>query len=553
MKRKYDVAFSWVVGLCVFFGLGIPSTLQANEDTVPLLENLGKHHFPISTSIPKAQGYFDQAMILMYGFNHAEAARSFQYAQNLDPTCAMCFWGEALVLGPNINAPMANSAVPQAWAAVEQAQVLAKGVTEKERVLIQAVAKRYAQEKVQDRSSQDQAYAEAMRGVAAQFPDDPIVGALLAEALMDLHPWNFWTKEGAAQPWTPEIVSTLERVLALDPNLPLGHHLYIHALEASLDPGKALASAMQLPNLVPGSGHLVHMPAHIYIRIGRYRDALLANQRAVKVDEQYLLHSHVESLYTAAYVPHNYHFLWAAATKTGQQALAMQAANDTAAKVSPEGMRQPGFAGTLQHFWLMPLFTKALFGHWGDILQEPSPSVDLLYPAGIWHYARGLALLRQGKPKLAIQELEQLKNVSADSAIANLTIFDLNAIPHILSIAQAVLAGEIESEHGDYAAAITHLSRAVELEDGLNYTEPKDWYLPPRQVLGAVLLKAGKGRDAELVYREDLLAHPQNGWSLFGLTKSLEDQGKHKEANAVQEEFEEAWADADVTLSSSRF
>ena len=553
MRSKFIFPLLWVLFLFVMVGLGTPNGLQAKEEAVRLHEALGRHHFRISTPIPMAQRYFDQGMILMYGFNHAEAARSFQYAQTLDPTCAMCFWGEALVLGPNINAPMADSAVTQAWMAVEQARALAKGALEKEQALIQAVTKRYAQEKLKDRSSLDQAYAEAMRVVAKQFPDDPVIGALLAEALMDLHPWDFWTREGKPQPWTPEIVSTLERVLDLNPNLPLGHHLYIHALEASPHPEKALSSAARLPALVSGSGHLVHMPAHIYIRIGWYRDALVANQRAVRVDEEYLHHSHVESLYTAAYVPHNFHFLWAAASKLGQQKLAMQAAQDTAAKVSPEVMRDPGFAGTLQHFWMMPLFTNALFGQWDEILQEPAPPTDLLYPAGIRHYARGLAFLRQSKLDQATRELEQLKSIAKDPAIADLTIFDLNAIPHILNIAQAVLSGEIAAQQEDYIAAVTYLKQAVVLEEDLNYTEPKDWYLPPRQVLGAVLLEAGKPNEAEQVYRHDLLAHPQNGWSLFGLARSLQVQGKLKEAKAAQQEFEKAWADADVTLTSSRF
>lgn len=359
MKSRGDSAILWVLVIGMLVGFSLPHMTFAKEEVVRLHGNLGRHHFRISTPIPMAQRYFDQGMILMYGFNHAEAARSFQYAQKLDPTCAMCFWGEALVLGPNINAPMADTAVAQGWAAVEQARVLAKETSEKEQALIEAVAKRYAQEVMKDRSSLDQAYAEAMRQVVVQFPEDPVIGALLAEALMDLHPWNFWTKEGKPQPWTTEIVSTLERVLDLNPNLPLGHHLYIHALEASPYPEKALSSAARLPALVSGSGHLVHMPAHIYIRIGWYRDALVANQRAVKVDEEYLHDSHVESLYTVAYVPHNYHFLWAAAIKTGQQRIALQAAKDTAAKVSPEAMRDPGFAGTFQHFWLMPLYTKA--------------------------------------------------------------------------------------------------------------------------------------------------------------------------------------------------
>ena len=553
MKRRDHCLFVWVLVLFGIALLGTPPSSFAKEEAVRLQGNLGRHHFRISTPNSMAQRYFDQGMILMYGFNHAEAARSFQYAQKLDPTCAMCFWGEALVLGPNINAPMDDAVVLQAHTAVQRAMALRETATGKERALIQAVAKRYAKEVLADRSILDVTYADAMRQVVGQFPEDPVIRALFAESLMDLHPWNFWTKDGKPQAWTTEIVSTLERALDLNPNLPLAHHLYIHALEASPHPEKALSSAARLPALVSGSGHLVHMPAHIYIRMGRYQDALVANQRAVTVDAEYLHHAHVESLYTAAYVPHNYHFLWAAAIKTGQHRLALQAANDTAAKVSPEALRDPGFAGTLQHFWLMPLFTKALFGQWDEVLQEPAPPVDLVYPAGIRHYARGLAFLRQGEMDLATQELEDLQNIVKDPALAELTIFDLNAIPQIVKIAQAVLAGEIAEQGGDYSAAITHLQDAIAIEDGLNYTEPKDWYLPPRQVLGAVFLKAGKPNEAEQVYRQDLVAHPQNGWSLFGLAKSLEAQGKIDEAKAVQQEFEDAWADADVTLTSSRF
>ena len=553
MKCRRVFLLTWVFAIGVMGGLGVPPMVFANDDVVRLQGNLGRHHFRISTPVPMAQRYFDQGMILMYGFNHAEAARSFQYAQKLDPTCAMCFWGEALVLGPNINAPMADAVVPQAHAAAQQAMALREQATGKERALIQAVAKRYAKSVLADRSILDVTYADAMRQVVVQFPEDAVIGALFAESLMDLHPWNFWKKDGSAQPWTPEIVSTLERVLDLNPNLPLGHHLYIHALEASPHPEKALSSAARLPALVSGSGHLVHMPAHIYIRIGWYRDALVANQRAVQVDEEYLHDAHVESLYTAAYVPHNFHFLWAAAIKTGQRDIAMQAAKDTAAKVSPEAMRDPGFAGTLQHFWLMPLFTKALFGQWDEVLHEPAPPADLVYPAGIWHYARGLAFLRQGQMEKAGTELDDLKKMMKDPAIADLTIFDLNAIPQILKIAEAMLSGEIAAQSGDYATAVTRLQDAIALEDSLNYTEPKDWYLPPRQVLGAIFLKAGNPAEAERVYREDLLGHPQNGWSLFGLAQSLEGQGKVDEAKGAQQEFAQSWADADVTLTSSRF
>jgi tetratricopeptide (TPR) repeat protein len=534
-------------------GIGISDTVSADRKTVPLHDNLGKHQYPVSTVVPLAQQYFDQGLILSFGFNHAEAARSFREAARLDPKCAMCYWGEALVLGPNINAPMNDADVPRAYSAAQKALSLVSNATKKENALIQALTKRYTRAIAQDRSHLDEAYAQAMRVVFRQYPDDVLIGSLLAEALMDLYPWDYWKKNGEAQPWTSEIVSTLETVLTKEPNQPLANHLYIHAIEGSPHPEKALPSAERLATLVPGSGHLVHMPAHIYLRIGRYHDAALANQEAVKVDQHYLNHSHVESIYTAAYVPHNFHFLWATATKTGQYKLAMEAARDTAAKVNPEEMREPGFSGTLQHFWLMPLYTQALFGKWREILTESEPPADLLYIRGIWHYARGLAQLRQGEIDSAQLELTHLQQIIADPAVTDLKIFDVNEITQVLKIAQAVLEGEILAEQQGYEAAIVRLERAISLEDGLNYTEPKDWYLPPRQVLGAVLLTAGKAAEAEQVYREDLQFHPQNGWSLYGLVQALRAQGKKAEAKATQEQFNEAWSDADVVLTSSRF
>jgi tetratricopeptide (TPR) repeat protein len=545
----------FLFGLLLFLvaGIGISDAVSADRETVPLHDNLGKHQYPVSTVVPLAQQYFDQGLILSFGFNHAEAARSFREAARLDPKCAMCYWGEALVLGPNINAPMNDADVPRAYSAAQKALSLVSNATKKENALIQALTKRYTSAIAQDRSHLDEAYAQAMRVVFRQYPDDVLIGSLLAEALMDLHPWDYWKKNGEAQPWTSEIVSTLEAVLTKEPNQPLANHLYIHAIEGSPHPEKALPSAERLATLVPGSGHLVHMPAHIYLRIGRYHDAALANQEAVKVDQHYLNHSHVESIYTAAYVPHNFHFLWAAATKTGQYKLAMEAARDTAAKVNPEEMREPGFSGTLQHFWLMPLYTQALFGKWHEILKESEPPADLLYIRGIWHYARGLAQLRQGEIDSAQLEVTHLRQIIADPAVTDLKIFDVNEITQVLKIAQAVLEGEILAEQQDYEAAIVRLERAVSLEDGLNYTEPKDWYLPPRQVLGAVLLTAGKAAEAEQVYREDLQFHPQNGWSLYGLVQALRAQGKKADAETTQEQFSAAWSDADVVLTSSRF
>lgn len=541
--------FAALLMLCVkvLFAAG------ARAERMPLFDNLGQHHYPVSTPVAEAQRYFNQGIILSFGFNHAEAARSFQQARRLDANCAMCYWGEALVLGPNINAPMDPAAAPRAYEVAHKALELAGVTPEKEKALIEALSKRYAKTAPSDRSSLDEAYAAAMRDVAKRFPEDAVIASLLAEALMDQHPWDFWTIQGEARPWTAEIVATLERALQLDDNNPLANHLYIHAMEASPFAEKAIASAQRLPSLVPGSGHLVHMPAHIYIRVGRYRDAALANQAAVKIDQGYLAHSHVESIYTLAYVPHNHHFLWAAAIKTGQKQLASKAAADTAAHVDPEMMREPGFKGTLQHFYTIPLYTKALFGEWDAVLNEPAPAADLLYVRGVWHYARGLALLRKGDTGKASEELSMLEAIAADPDVAQLTILELNSVLRILQIAAAILEGELAAQKGDFDAAITKLRRAVAIEDGLNYTEPKDWYLPPRQVLGAVLLAAGRLAEAQKVYRKDLVYHLHNGWSLFGLMQSLNAQHKMKEADAVRQQFEEEWADADVTITSSRY
>lgn len=526
-----------------------------NADTgkaeIPLFDNLGNYHYQVTGAKPLAQKYFDQGLILAFGFNHAEAARSFRQAYTLDPGCALCYWGEALVLGPNINAPMDPAAAPNAYALVQQALAHAGSATTKEQALIRALSKRYAPTAPEDRAPLDEAYAEAMRDVARNYTDDALILALTAEALMDLDPWDFWTKPGKAQPWAEEIVTTLEQALELAADHPLANHLYIHAMEASPFAEKALPSAKRLESLVPGSGHLVHMPAHIYIRIGHYRDAILSNQQAVKVDNGYLSHHHTESLYTLAYVPHNHHFLWAAAIKTGRKTLAEQAAADTAARVNRDLLRDPGITGTLQHFLALPLYTKALFGEWNALLNEPKPPADLKYLTGVYHYARSLALIRTDQIKKAKAELENLELIMADPSIAKLTIFDLNPVATLLQIGADHLYAELSVKNNNLDDAVSYLQHAVKLEDGLNYTEPKDWYLPPRQVLGAILLDAGKAEAAEKAYLQDLAYHPQNGWSLYGLMQSLRAQGKNLEAAKIQRQFEQVWSEADVRLTRS--
>ncbi|NJP09871.1 MAG: hypothetical protein HC866_10615 [Leptolyngbyaceae cyanobacterium RU_5_1] len=520
--------------------------MQPQGNRAPLYDTLGNHSYPISTRSKLAQRYFNQGLILAYGFNHAEAARSFKAAARLDPNCAMCYWGLAYVLGPNINAAMEQGAVPEAWQAIQTATRLSKYANQKERALIQALAKRYLAKPVQDRKPLDIAYAAAMRDLTKRYPGDMEIATLFAEALMDTTPWDYWDDKGNPRPEGAEIMATLESVLQRNPNHPGANHLYIHAVEKER-PELGVASADRLISLVPGAGHLVHMASHIYIRVGRYHDAVVANQRGIAADDAYVAACHAQGIYPIGYLPHNHHFLWFAALMTGQRQVAMQAALKTA-KVDENLMRQPEMAGSLQHYSTIPLFTEARFGNWDAILATPAPAKDLKYPTGIWHYARGMALLAKNQPDRAAQELQQLRAIASDPTLKEVKIWGFNATADVLNIATEVLAGEIAAKQGDYARAIAHLQTAVKFEDALVYTEPANWHQPTRQSLAAVLLKAGRAAEAEQVYRNDLKIYPENGWSLYGLSQSLQAQGKTQAAQAMQQRFQEAWKYADVTL-----
>lgn len=526
--------------------------IATSDYTTPLFDNLGDYHHPISTLSELSQRYFDQGLILTYGFNHAEAARSFQEAAKLDSNCAMCYWGVALVLGPNINAAMDSEAVPEAWQALQNALELSQNASEKEKAYIQALAKRYALESVEDRSRLDVAYANAMRELSQRYPDDLDAATLFVEALMDITPWNYWTQEGEPNPNTSEILATLESVLERNPNHPGANHLYVHAVETSPHPARGLASADRLRHLVPGSGHLVHVPSHIYIRVGQYHDATIANQRAIEADQNYLNQNHTQGIYTLAYILHNYHFLWASATMEGRSQLGIQAARNLAARVNRQMMREPGY-GTLQHFYSIPLYALTRFGKWDEILEEPAPAADLKYPKGVWHYARGMAFTAKGQLEDAAQELATLRAIASDYSLKNVTIWEANTTYNLLQIASEVLAGELAAKQGNEENAIAHLETAVSLEAELNYDEPETWYYPIRQSLGAVLLLAGRAEEAENTYQEELKNHPENGWSLFGLTQSLQAQGKMEAARSVQERFDKAWKYADIALTSSQF
>lgn len=542
-------AISTLVLLCGTVG-GVAASTQPDRQA-PLFDNLGPYHHPVSTTSPLAQRYVDQGMVLTFAFNHAEAIRSFREAARLDPRCAMCAWGEALALGPNINAPMDIEAGREAYAALQRAIERAAQASEAERAYIRALAARYVADPQPDRAALDLAYADAMRELSRRYPDDVDAATLFAEALMDTRPWRYWNDDGSPGPIAAELVATLESVLARAPDHPLALHLYIHALEASPDPGRAEAAADRLVRLVPGAGHLVHMPAHIYLRIGRYHDASVVNEQAAAADESYIAQTKAQGLYPADYYPHNIHFLWQAATIEGRSAVSLGAARKLVATVPKEQIKT--FRG-LERFLPTPLLALAQFGRWDEILAEPEPAAEFPYHRAMWLYARGLALAETGRLDDADQALKSLESLEHHRDIESLdrATPELPA-PRLVRIARHLLAGDIAERRGEADEAVRRFGLAVPIEDRLPYMEPPYWYVPVRQFLGAALLRAGRAKEAEAVYREDLRRHPRNGWSLFGLAESLRAQGATEAAAEAQRQFQEVWSRADVTLTRSRF
>ena len=528
-----------------------PDTPNAAGRIAPLLKGLGDYHFPVSTKSPEAQRFFDQGFRLTYGFNHREAIRAFKQAYLLDPDCAMCYWGHALALGPNINASMEPSSVQEAYDTIQKAVALKGKATERERAYIDAVAARYSADPGADRTALDRVYADALRDLVRRFPDDLDAATLFAEALMDLTPWNYWTKDGRPLTYAPEIVSSLEAVLARAPSHPGALHFYIHAVEASQSPERAEAVADRLAPLMPAAGHIVHRPSHIYYRVGRYADAISANERAIDADEDYITQCRAQGIYPLAYYPHNIHFLWAAASMQGRGQDAIAAARKVASRVEPEMVKQ---FSILQGFQAVPYFALVRFGHWDEILREPRPSDDYPFLQAHWHYARGRAFAATSKVDEAEGEFRALETIAASPRLAEIpATFSSNTPEAVVRIAVASLAGEVAAARKEWENAIAHLHRAVLYDDALNYIEPPDWDYPPRQSLGAVLLAAGRPAEAEVVYWEDLRRKPGNGWSLFGLLQALKAQGKGDLAAGVQKRFEKAWANADIELSASRF
>ncbi|HEY5569158.1 MAG TPA: hypothetical protein VIM81_18185 [Gammaproteobacteria bacterium] len=520
----------------------------------PLFEGMGDHHRAITTTEPGAQRYFDQGMVLAFGFNHAEAIRSFRAAQRLDDRCAMCFWGEALATGPNINVTAKGKAIMSsdeqvaAYAALQKAVALADGASEIERDLIDALAKRYGAMPVEDRDPLDRAYAEALGELAAKYPNDDDIAAMYAEAWMNTMPWNYWSDSDTPRPETVPVIAALETIIARDPRHPLALHLYIHAMEASSNPGRAETAADTLTGLVPGSGHLVHMPAHIFWRVGRYHDAAEANVRAAAVDEAYIAQCNAQGFYPALYYPHNIHFLWAAASMEGRSAVAIEAARKVAANVRLEQVDQ---FPAVEFFRTIPLLALVQFGRWDEVLAEPEPRADLAYSAAIRHYARGIAFANRGDLDAARTEQAALMSLKANDRVMRLDGNDYPASA-LLAIADELLLGEIALAAEELDTAIAHFTAAVAAQDMLPYMEPPFWYYPTRQSLGLALLRAGRAAEAEAIYRRDLEIYRHNGWSTYGLVQSLEMQGKTDEANMHREHFEAMWSLADVELSASR-
>ena len=523
----------------------VPSATGA---LAPRLQDLGTHAFPVTTRSRQAQRFIDQGVRLAYGFNHAEAGRSFREAARLDPRCAMAYWGQALVLGPNINVPMAPEDEPTAYELAQKAVSLKATATPRERAYIDAVAQRYSGRK-EDRAARDRAYADAMHSAMKRFPADLDLATMYAEAVMDLRPWGYWMPDGSPYAETPEAVAVIESVLKRDPNHPGANHLYVHLLEPTTQARRAEAAADRLRTLMPGAGHIVHMPSHIYARIGRYADASATNEQAVRADEDYIAQCRAQGIYPMGYYPHNIHFLWWATSMEGRGQDAIGAARKVASKVSDEAMDGlPLLAG----FRVVPYYALTRFGHWDEMLAEPAPAERFLYLRGSWQYARGLAHLGKGQLDEAEKDLAEVRRIAADPGL-NFTLFSPNTAASIFAIAPEVLAGELMARRKDYDGAIAHLERGVRLEDSLVYTEPAEWHYPVRHALAAVLLEAGRPREAETVYWDDLRRYPENGWSLLGLAQALRAQKRDADAALIEARQAKAWAHADVKPASSRY
>jgi tetratricopeptide (TPR) repeat protein len=518
---------------------------KPNAEKLPpvLFDGLGSHHHPVSTKNAEAQRFFDQGLTFIYAFNHDEAARSFRRAAELDPQLAMAYWGVALAVGPNYNLPADPEQRKEAYDAVQKALKLAPQASEAEQAYVAALAKRYSDDPKADLAKLAVAYKEAMGELAKRYPDDLDAATLYAESAMNLRPWELWTVDGKPQEGTLEIVATLESVLRRNPNHPGANHYYIHAVEASPHPEWALPCAERLKTLAPATGHLVHMPAHVYMRVGDYAEAARANEKAVAADQAYIKSRKVTGVYAMMYYSHNIHFLAVARAFEGRHADAVTAADQLAAHVGPHVKDMP----MLEGFLATPTLVRARARRWDELLKAPAPAEGLNITRSMWHFGRGLAHAAAGRADEAAKErkafLEAKKAVPADAMYS-----DRNKAQSVLTVAEALLAARVALARQDRRAAVELLRSAVEAEDLLKFVEPPDWYLPVRETLGAVLLAGGEHAEAEKVFRADLVKNPRNGRSLLGLRECLKAQGKGRAAQWIDAEFRAAWKNADTEI-----
>ncbi|MFO0956045.1 MAG: hypothetical protein U0800_01115 [Isosphaeraceae bacterium] len=525
---------------------------ESASPTIAWFGGLGGHGRKVGAGSADAQRAFDQGLAFLFAFNHEEARRSFELAARLDPTCAMAWWGAAMSYGPHINNPaMTEADARSAAEAIARARAsLVPSKSDADRALIEAAVLRYPPEGgAADRGPCDAAYAAAMKRAWEANPGDADVGALLAEALMDLRPWDLWTARREPQPGTPEILGLLDRVMEIDANHPLALHLAIHAHEGSPEPWRAAPAADRLRFLQPGLAHMVHMPSHIDVRLGRWASAADANDRAIRADAAYRARRPPEPGFYRLYMLHNHHMLTYAAMMRGQSDRARKASEGMMAAL-PIGWARD-HAAIADGIFALPMEVAMRFGRWDEILAAPEPEAAFPLSRALRLAFRGVALAARGKPGSARREqaafLEAKKRVPPESRFGN------NASADILAVAEHLLEGEIAYREGDDTHAFASLRKAVEAEDALRYDEPADWIQPVRHALGAALSQSGRWAEAEAVYREDLERCPENGWSLFGLAECLKARGLAAEEKAVRERFERAWADADVVLRSSCF
>ncbi len=547
------VLFCLVIAIMASTNILAKDKILISKTQAPLLKGLGEHTHKISSEIEGVQRYFDQGLIMSFAFNHAEAIRSFIGSQRLDPECAMCFWGEALALGPNINVNsdgkviMSSENRIQAYKAINKALNLSKKSPEKEQDYIRALSVRYDGNPKTSRDKLDKAYANAMEELSRKYPDDNDAASLYAEALMNTMPWDYWADNGNPKPDTVKVIESLERVLKNNPNHPLAIHLYIHAVEASSNPSRAEKYADKLADLVPGAGHLVHMPAHIYWRVGRYNDASIANINAAKVDEDYIAQCNSQGLYPAMYYPHNIHFLWAASTMEGRSELSINSALKVSNYIKDEQIRQIPF---IEFFQTLPLLSYVRFAKWNEILSYKKPNEDFKFSLGIYHYARSIAFSSLGNFDKAKNEQKKILVNNKSNEIKAL-IKAGQPSDKLLEISNLLALGQIELNKENFSSAIEYFNNAVKIQDQLPYREPEFWYYPTRQTLGHALLLNKNFNEAVKVFNKDLKQYPKNGWSYYGLHMAYNGLNNKIMSDKAIEKFNKIWQFSDIKLNSS--